>query len=87
MDAYVNHTISLTGEDDPGIAGASQAVGQMGDAGSVCDSSPLQVFVRAKEKINNIFVEIEDYVHDTVTYLQSKDNGELTWIVQGKLEF
>jgi hypothetical protein len=32
-------------------------------------------------------VEIEDYVRDAVTYLQSKYKGELTWIVQGKLKF
>jgi hypothetical protein len=31
-------------------------------------------------------VEIEDYVRDTVTYMQSKYKGELTWIGQGKLE-
>jgi len=64
--------ISLMGEDDPGIWGPSQVVGPMGDVGSVSDSSPLQVFVRAKEKINDIFMEIEDYVHHTVTYIQSK---------------
>ena len=72
MAANVNHTISLTGGDDPGFGGPSLAVGQMGDAGSVCDSSPLQDFVRAKEKINEIFVEIKDYVCDTVTCMQSK---------------
>lgn len=59
------------GGDDHGIRGPSLAVGPMGDARSVCDSSPLQIFVRAKKKINDIFVEIEDYVRDTVTYMQS----------------
>jgi hypothetical protein len=78
MDACVNHTISLTDGDNPGIGGPSLAVGQMGDAGSVCDSSPLQDFVTAKKKINDIFVEIEYYVCDAVTYLQSKYKGELT---------
>jgi mitofusin len=78
MDACVNHTISLTSGDDPGIGGPSLVVGEMGDIGSISDSSPLQVFVRAKEKINDIFVEIEDYVRDAVTYLQSKYKGELT---------
>jgi len=48
MAAYVNRTISVTGRDDPGIWGPSLAVGQMGDAHSVSDSSPLQIFVRAK---------------------------------------
>jgi mitofusin len=73
--------------DDPGIQGTSLGVGPMGDAGSVCDSSPLQVFVRAKKKINGIFVEIEDYVRDAATYMQSKYKGELIRICQGKLEF
>lgn len=71
MAAYVNRTISLMGGDDPGIRGPSLAVGPMGDARSVSDSSPLQIFVRAKKKINDIFVEIEDYVRDTVMYTQS----------------
>ena len=75
------------GGDDPGMGGPSLAVGQMGDSGSVSDSSPLQDFVRAKKKINDIFMEIEDYVRDTVTYLQCKYKGELTWVVPGKLEF
>ena len=84
MAAYVNRTISLMGGDDSGIWGSSLAVGPMGDARSVSDSSPLQIFVRAKKKINDIFVEIEDYVRDTVTYMQSKYKWELTWIGQGK---
>ena len=87
MDAYVKHTISLKGGDDPGNGGPSLAVWQMGDVRSISDSSPLQDFVRAKKKINDIFVEIEDYVCDTVKYMQSKYKGELTWIGQGKLEF
>jgi len=40
--------------------------------------SPLQIFVRAKEEINDIFMKIEDYVRDTVTYMQSKYKWELT---------
>jgi len=78
MAAYLNRTISLMDGDDPGIRGPSLAVGPMGDAGSVSDSSPLQTFVRAKKKINGIFMETEDYVRNTVTYMQSKYKGELT---------
>lgn len=33
------------------------------------DNSPLQIFVKAKKKINDIFGEIEDYVKDTVNYM------------------
>jgi hypothetical protein len=70
--------IPLTGGDDPRIGGPSLAVGQMGDAGSVCDFSPLQDFVRAKEKINGIFVELKNYVCDALTYVQSKYKVERT---------
>ena len=87
MAAYVKHMISLMGGDDPGMGAPSLPVGPMGDAGSVSDSLPLQDFVSAKKKINDIFMKIEDYVRDTVTYMQSKYKGELTWVVQGKLEF
>lgn len=69
MAAYLNRTISLMSGDDPGIRGPSLAVG---DARSLHDSSPLQIFVKAKKKINDIFVEIEDYVRDAVAYVQSK---------------
>jgi mitofusin len=75
MAADENRTISLMGGDDPGIRRPSVAVGPMGDACSVSDSSSIQIFARAKKKINDIFVEIEDYVRDTVTYMQSKYNG------------
>lgn len=34
--------------------------------------SPLQIFVRAKKKINDIFVEIDDYVKDAVTFMHGK---------------
>lgn len=37
------------------------------------DVSPLQIFVRAKKKINDIFGEIEDYVVETTGFI----DGEL----------
>jgi mitofusin len=52
--------------------------GPTGDACSVSDSSPLQIFVNAKKNINDIFVEIEDYVCESVTYMRSKYKWELT---------
>ena len=75
MAANENHTISLMVGDDPGSGGSSLAVGQMGDAGSDCD------FVRAKKKINEIFMEIENYVRGTDTCVQSKYKREtdLNW--------
>lgn len=40
--------------------------------GNGIDNSPLQIFVKAKKKINDIFGEIEDYVKDTVEYMHGK---------------
>lgn len=34
-------------------------------------ASPLQIFVRAKKKINNIFVEVEEFVRKTTSYMNS----------------
>ena len=36
------------------------------------DKSPLQVFVRAKKKINDIYVEIEEYVNETTQFINGK---------------
>jgi len=32
-------------------------------------SSPLQIFVQAKKSINDIFIEIEDYINETCTFV------------------
>jgi mitofusin len=78
MAADENRMISQLDGDEPEIRGPSQAVGPMGDGPLVSDSSPIQIFPTAKKKINDIFVEIDDYVSDTVTYKQSKYKGKLT---------
>lgn len=38
------------------------------------DKSPLQIFVRAKKKINDIYGEIEEYVLETTTFITGKKN-------------
>lgn len=60
MAAYINRTMSM-------IGGESQI--RKNDVR--IDNSPLQIFVKAKKKINDIFVEIEDYVQDTVGFMES----------------
>lgn len=40
------------------------------------DNSPLQMFVKAKRKINDIYVEIEEYVRDVVEYMASLEADE-----------
>nr|CAG4644576.1 EOG090X01A3 [Leptodora kindtii] len=43
-------------------------------------ASPLQIFVRAKKQINDIFYEVEAYIHDTTKFVQAlpEDNDMLT---------
>ncbi|XP_046390603.1 transmembrane GTPase Marf isoform X2 [Ischnura elegans] len=66
MAAYLNRTVSLMAGDGPGIR-STLAPGDVRNH----DTSPLQIFVRAKKKINDIFVEIEDYVKDSVEYMNN----------------
>lgn len=35
-------------------------------------TSPLQIFVRAKKKINDIFQEIEEYVAESAVFVESE---------------
>lgn len=35
-------------------------------------ASPLQIFVRAKKQINDIFYEVEAYIHDTTKFVQGR---------------
>lgn len=45
--------------------------GGVGGAGHNDVTSPLQIFVRAKKKINDIFGEIEDYVVETTGFIDA----------------
>lgn len=61
MAAYINRTMSMIGGDS-----------QHRTSDIRIDNSPLQIFVKAKKKINDIFGEIEDYVEDTVGFMTCK---------------
>uniref|UniRef100_U5EVN5 Putative mitochondrial assembly regulatory factor n=1 Tax=Corethrella appendiculata TaxID=1370023 RepID=U5EVN5_9DIPT len=75
MAAYLNRTLSMvTGNgsfdshslnDSTSSTGATRALHNNAN-----DISPLQIFVRAKKKINDIFVEIEDYVSETTRFVE-----------------
>lgn len=70
MAAYLNRATSMIGGDGSNRMGlfsngATRSITTTSD-------SPLQVFVRAKKKINDIFVEIHDYTKDTINFLQGK---------------
>ncbi|XP_063231897.1 transmembrane GTPase Marf [Bacillus rossius redtenbacheri] len=69
MAAYVSRTFSLASGDSPAARSPAPAMSLV-DSRSLPDASPLQVFVKAKKKINDIFVEIEDYVQDAVGYMR-----------------
>lgn len=76
MAAYLNRTLSMvTGN------GYDNAANSLTDPNTRLlhtnshDTSPLQIFVRAKKKINDIFGEIEDYVVETTTFI----NGKITF--------
>ncbi|XP_034949615.1 transmembrane GTPase Marf-like [Chelonus insularis] len=60
MAAYINRTVSMIGGDS-----------QLRVNDARIDNSPLQIFVKAKKKINDIFGEIEDYVQDTMIFMES----------------
>ncbi|KAL6430225.1 hypothetical protein ACFW04_007752 [Cataglyphis niger] len=66
MAAYINRTIvqsSMIGGDS-----------QLRSSDVRTDNSPLQIFVKAKKRINDIFVDIEKYVEETVEFMTSLQN-------------
>lgn len=75
MAAYLNRTVSMMSGDGPHNR---SSLAPLSDYRAIrtpaADNSPLQIFVKAKKKINDIFVEIEDYVDDAVDYMNSKLN-------------
>ncbi|XP_059485368.1 transmembrane GTPase Marf [Neocloeon triangulifer] len=72
MAAFLSRTPMATP-----AANGRPSVGLPGDVvRKVRDNSPLQIFVNAKRKINDIYVEIEDYVKDSVSYMRSLQNND-----------
>lgn len=71
MAAYINRMISAeSGSNHP----RGPILPTNGDAKHYRESSPLQIFVKAKKKINDIFSEINDYVQDSARYVECKSN-------------
>lgn len=78
MAAYLNRTISMV-TGNGGNAGSSKYDANaltdnrsMQNAAAALDKSPLQVFVRAKKKINDIYGEVEEYVIETTQFINGK---------------
>lgn len=72
MAAYLNRTISLMSGDGPHNRSPMTSIPDHRQIRNSAENSPLQIFVKAKKKINDIFGEIEDYVKDTVVYMRGE---------------
>lgn len=77
MSAYLNRAVSMVSENN-GMATSSSS--SSFDTNSISenrtlvnDKSPLQIFVKAKKRINDIYDEINEYVIETFNFL----DGEL----------
>lgn len=74
MAAYLNRTISMVtgnGYDTNGTSALTDPNTRLLHT-TGHDTSPLQIFVRAKKKINDIFGEIEDYVVETTSFIDGE---------------
>ncbi|KAK4315821.1 hypothetical protein Pmani_012977 [Petrolisthes manimaculis] len=78
MSSVLNRSVStMNGGGVGGPVGGGAALGLHGSGvigarhlREASTSSPLQIFVRAKKKINDIYQEIEEYVAETSLFLQ-----------------
>lgn len=82
MAAYLNRTVSMMAGDGPHNKTQINNISDHRLIRTTNDNSPLQIFVKAKKKINDIFVEIEDYVKDAVTYMHSKHLLNYLFVLQ-----
>uniref|UniRef100_A0A2M3Z1T2 Putative transmembrane gtpase marf n=1 Tax=Anopheles braziliensis TaxID=58242 RepID=A0A2M3Z1T2_9DIPT len=77
MATYLNRTLSMvTGNGNASMYDTAALIDPNARTlhNNANDVSPLQIFVRAKKKINDIFVEIDDYVVETTGFI----DGELS---------
>jgi mitofusin len=75
MAAYLNRTISMvTGNGTTSNGYDPNALTDLNSRQlhNLNDISPLQIFVKAKKKINDIFVDISDYVVETTTFIEGE---------------
>lgn len=78
MAAYLNRTISLVTGNGTGATtagGSFDAANALTDRqlhNAAADNSPLQIFVKAKKRVNDIFGEIEEYVVETARFIDGE---------------
>jgi mitofusin 2 len=68
MAAYLNRTLSMVSGNYDALTDVNTRTLHHGNN----DVSPLQIFVKAKKKINDIFGEIEDYVTETTVFIDGE---------------
>lgn len=75
MAAYLNRTISLvTGNGTSPTYDSNPLTDSPRNLQNTStENSPLQVFVKAKKRINDIFGEIEEYVVETARFIDGKN--------------
>lgn len=76
MSAYLNRAVSMVAGNN-GMATSSSSSSFDTDSISenrtfVNDKSPLQIFVKAKKRINDIYDEINEYVIETFHFVNGK---------------
>ncbi|GAB0086640.1 Transmembrane GTPase Marf [Sergentomyia squamirostris] len=77
MAAYLNRTLSMVTGNGSFSSYDTASLAETRGLHNTNDVSPLQIFVRAKKKINDIFGEIEEYVIETTRFVDSDQPGEL----------
>lgn len=71
MAAYLNRTISMVIGHDGTTASSIDPNARSLQNAAALEKSPLQIFVRAKKKINDIYGEIEEYVLETTQFIDT----------------
>lgn len=86
MATYLNRTLSMvTGNGNASMYDTAALIDPNARTlhNNATDVSPLQIFVRAKKKINDIFVEINDYVVETTGFIEGESEKRGTQYVWG----
>lgn len=72
MSVYLNRTLSMMSGNLASPTHENSTVLDRSLHNNAYENSPLQIFVRAKKKINDIFGEIEEYVVETANFMNGK---------------
>lgn len=87
MAAYLNRTISMVAAnvastfDNNSFTDSSSTTARsmLHHGNATNENSPLQIFVKAKRRINDIFGEIEEYVIETARFIDGKQTYQICY--------